>query len=457
MGEHAALGARATWLPRLMLALGVAALSAPAAGAAGLVGARAASRVAMAANVSVDAVRLESAGQSTKLIFDLSDTVEVRAFPLANPDRIVVDLREVAFHVPPMLARPAFERRGRGAALPIAPGLITSYRFGQFAPGHSRVIIDLKEPARIVRAEAQAGTQTVPARLVIELAPTDRASFETAAAAANVFGLTAKKPQPATVSAPVPLNKPVIVLDPGHGGIDLGASSARGDIEKNIVLDFAQTLAAKLDSGGRYKVVLTRGADVFIPLAERVQIARDANAALFVSIHADTLYENHVQGATIYTVSERASDAEAARLADKENQADAAAGISSSEDVAEVQDILQDLTRRETKAYSHVFSRTLVALWKNAANLNKNPQRSAGFRVLKALDVPSVLLELGYLSNEKDLANLVSPEWREKAAGTLAASIDSFFAQRKVETATVSPDAVAKVALPVEPAAAAAH
>jgi len=169
MGEHAALGARATWLPRLMLALGVAALSAPAAGAAGLVGARAASRVAMAANVSVDAVRLESAGQSTKLIFDLSDTVEVRAFPLANPDRIVVDLREVAFHVPPMLARPAFERRGRGAALPIAPGLITSYRFGQFAPGHSRVIIDLKEPARIVRAEAQAGTQTVPARLVIEL------------------------------------------------------------------------------------------------------------------------------------------------------------------------------------------------------------------------------------------------------------------------------------------------
>jgi N-acetylmuramoyl-L-alanine amidase len=253
--------------------------------------------------------------------------------------------------------------------------------------------------------------------------------------------------------APAPTNKPVIVLDPGHGGVDLGASSGHGDIEKDIVLDFATALAAKLESQGRYKVVLTRGADVFIPLNERVQIARDANAALFVSIHADTLYEGHVQGATVYTVSERASDAEAARLADKENQADAAAGVVT-EDVAEVHDILQDLTRRETRAYSHMFSRTLVALWKNAAQLNKNPQRSAGFRVLKALDVPSVLLELGYLSNEKDLANLVSPEWRDKAAGTLAGAIDSFFAQRNIDTATVSPDALAKVAVPADPVAA---
>jgi N-acetylmuramoyl-L-alanine amidase len=293
----------------------------------------------------------------------------------------------------------------------------------------------------------------LPPRLLIELAPTDRQSFDTAAAAANVFGLSAKKPQIAALPAQGPSSKPVIVLDPGHGGVDLGASSAHGDIEKDIVLDFATALAAKLESQGRYKVVLTRGADVFIPLNERVQIARDANAALFVSIHADTLYEAHVQGATVYTVSERASDSEAARLADKENQADAAAGVVT-EDVAEVHDILQDLTRRETRAYSHMFSRTLVALWKKAAQLNKNPQRSAGFRVLKALDVPSVLLELGYLSNEKDLANLVSPEWREKAAGTLAGAIDSFFAQRNIGTATIPPDAVVKVGLPVDAAAA---
>jgi N-acetylmuramoyl-L-alanine amidase len=333
--------------------------------------------------------------------------------------------------------------------------LVTSYRFGQFAAGHSRIIIDLAGPARIVRAETQRATGTAPAQLIIELAETDRQAFDTAAAAANVFGLSAKKPQVIAAVASAPSAKQVIVLDPGHGGVDYGASSAHADAEKDIVLDFATTLAAKLESQGRYKVVLTRGSDVFIPLEERVQIARDAKAALFVSIHADTITERHVQGATIYTVSERASDTEAARLADKENQSDAAAGVVGPEEVAEVHDILQDLTRRETRAYSHVFARTLVSLWKNAGQLNKNPQRSAGFRVLKALDVPSVLLELGYLSNEKDLADLVSPEWREKAAGTVAASIASFFAQRNVETATIPPDAVAKVALPVEPAAAA--
>ncbi|MEA2842120.1 MAG: N-acetylmuramoyl-L-alanine amidase [Methylobacteriaceae bacterium] len=465
MGEGVALGARATRSrARLAFALASPIIFLAGAGhAAGLIGARAASRstltdsvsAAALTDVSATAVRLESTPQSTQLVFDLSGRVEARAFPIANPDRIVIDLPEIAFHVPPLIAGSTLGRRGRGGTLPAASGLVTSYRFGQFAPGHSRVIIDLNAPARIVRAETQPGTEAVPARLVIELAPTDRASFETAASAANVFGLSAKKPQPAAVSTPAASTKPVIVLDPGHGGVDLGASSVHGDIEKNIVLDFATTLAARLESQGRYKVVLTRGSDVFVPLPERVQIARDANAALFVSIHADTLNEGHVQGATVYTVSDRASDAEAGRLADKENQSDAAAGVVGSEDIAEVHDILQDLTRRETRAYSHVFSRTLVSLWKNAGQLNKNPHRSAGFRVLKALDVPSVLFELGYLSNEKDLAGLVSPEWREKAAGTLATAIDSFFAQRNVETATVSPDAIAKVSVPADPATAA--
>jgi N-acetylmuramoyl-L-alanine amidase len=466
MGEGVALGARAT-RSRARFAFVLASpiiLFAGDGHAAGLIGARAASRSALTnsvsaaalTDVSATAVRLESTPQSTKLVFDLSGRVDARAFPIANPDRIVVDLPEIAFHVPPLIAGSTLGRRGRGGGMaPSAAGLVTSYRFGQFAPGHSRVIIDLSAPARIVRAETQPGTEAVPARLVIELAPTDRANFETAASAANVFGLSAKKPQPTAVSAPASSTKPVIVLDPGHGGVDLGASSVHGDIEKNIVLDFATTLAARLESQGRYKVVLTRGSDVFVPLPERVQIARDANAALFVSIHADTLNEGHVQGATVYTVSDRASDAEAGRLADKENQSDAAAGVVGSEDIAEVHDILQDLTRRETRAYSHVFSRTLVSLWKNAGQLNKNPQRSAGFRVLKALDVPSVLFELGYLSNEKDLAGLVSPEWREKAAGTLANAIDSFFAQRNVETATVSPGAIAKVSVPADPATAA--
>ncbi len=197
------------------------------------------------------------------------------------------------------------------------------------------------------------------------------------------------------------------------------------------MLDFAKALAPKLDADGRYQAVLTRADDSFISLGERVRMARDRKASLFVSIHADTLAEaEDVSGATVYTASDRASDAEAARVAEKENQADAAAGLDRAEDVSEVSDILFDLTRRETRAYSHVFAHTLLNYWKVAGKLNKNPQRSAGFRVLKAPDVPSVLLELGYLSNEKDDLTLSSPSWREKAVGRMTEAINAFFAER---------------------------
>jgi N-acetylmuramoyl-L-alanine amidase len=211
-------------------------------------------------------------------------------------------------------------------------------------------------------------------------------------------------------------------------------------MEKDIVFDFAKTLAANLESTGRYRIILTRATDVFIPLGERVRIARTANAALFVSIHADTLSdEPGVSGATVYTVSDKASDAEAARVAEKENQADLVAGLEGREDQSDVSDILFDLTRRETRAYSHVFARTLVGHWKDIGRLNKNPHRSAGFKVLKAPDVPSVLLELGYLSSEKDLAGLVTPAWRLKAASTVARAIDQFFRARGGREQTVAP------------------
>ncbi|GAC1333331.1 MAG: N-acetylmuramoyl-L-alanine amidase [Beijerinckiaceae bacterium] len=419
--------------------------------AAGLIGARAASHGATP--VAAEAVHFESLGDGARLVFDVTGPLDAHAFPLANPDRIIVDLPEITFHIDPATGRPLAGRKTKPGEAQAAPsGLIASYRFGQFAPGRSRIIIDLTKPARIVRVEMQPAGETGAGHLIIELASTDRQSFAAAASAASTFGLTAKRVPTLTRSTPAASPKPVIVLDAGHGGIDFGALSAHGDIEKTVVLEFARALAARLEAQGRYKVVLTRNSDVFIPLGERVQIAREANAALFVSIHADTLREGHVQGATVYTVSERASDAEAARLADKENRSDDIAGIVGSDDVAEVHDILQDLTRRETRAYSHVFARTLVSLWKNAGQLNKNPQRSAGFKVLKALDVPSVLLELGYLSSAKDLAALTSPTWREKAASTVAGAIDAFFAQRTVETATVGTGAVARDPLGKGPA-----
>jgi N-acetylmuramoyl-L-alanine amidase len=305
--------------------------------------------------------------------------------------------------------------------------LINSYRFGQLGPGKSRIIIELGSPARIVRAICDPSADGAGPRLVIELTKTDRASFKAAVESSRpARAEQARTADAAPAKAAAAASKPVVMIDPGHGGIDSGAM-VNGLVEKDLVFDFATALAAKLRADARFTTVLTRTDDSFIPLSGRVKMARDSNAALFVSIHADILSESDVAGATVYTVSDRASDAEAARVAEKENQSDALAGVEGGEEASGVSDILFDLTRRETRAYSHVFARTLTNYWKVAGRLNKNPQRSAGFRVLKAPDVPSVLLELGYLSNRKDDASLSSAEWREKAAGRVADAIGVFF------------------------------
>ena len=225
---------------------------------------------------------------------------------------------------------------------------------------------------------------------------------------------------------------PVVVIDPGHGGIDPGASGPSGVVEKDVVLGFATLLADKLQATGRYTVVMTRRDDTFVSLGDRVRAARDRGAALFVSVHADTLSANAgVTGATVYTASDRASDAEAARVAETENRADAAAGLEAAPETPGVNDILFDLTRRETRTYAHVFQRTLTGYWRKIAQLNKNPERSAGFVVLKAPDVPSVLLELGYLSSDKDVQNLTSAAWRDTATGSVVKAVDAFFAPRQ--------------------------
>lgn len=389
------------------------------------------------------AVHIESSGKNVRLVFDLSTAVPVKAFVLADPKRVVVDLPEVDFEIDPQVGQPAeLARRRAGARARSAVGrapaaLIVAYRFGLFAPGRSRIVIDLGGPARIAQAtcERAAGQGS---HLVIELAPTDEASFAAAARAARAA-------QAAAMPAPVPVTprhakdaRPTIVLDPGHGGLDSGAVGGRGIVEKQIVLAFAKELAAKLRASGRYKVVMTRTSDVFVPLDERVQLARNANAALFISIHADILRGAgaSVSGATVYTESDRASDAEAAQVAESENRADAIAGVDHQNHPSDVSDILLDLARRETRTYSNVFARTLVKYWRRTARLNKNPHRSAGFVVLKAPDIPSVLLELGYLSNRKDVADLRSPEWRAKAAKAVVRSIDSFFARRKPRAPT---------------------
>jgi N-acetylmuramoyl-L-alanine amidase len=287
-----------------------------------------------------------------------------------------------------------------------------------------------------------------PARLVLELEEVDQPAFLQALDVAHVDPpppAAADAPPAPTAPATVPViapavrtdPRPVVVIDPGHGGIDNGTQSGV-QAEKNLVLAFGLALRDRLEKSGKYRVVMTRSDDTFIPLNDRVRIAREQGAALFVSVHADALpkKEGEAQGATIYTLSDKASDVEAERLAETENRADAIGGVNLTDEPTEVADILIDLAQRETRTFSNRFARVLMTVMKNTARMHKRPLKSAGFRVLKAPDVPSVLVELGYVSNKGDLEHLTSEKWRDRNAGAMAQAIDAFLSRR---LATVVP------------------
>jgi N-acetylmuramoyl-L-alanine amidase len=364
--------------------------------------------IALDARVAGDANR-------TRLVIDLNKKIEVRAYTIANPNRVVIDLPDVSFDLPV----------GAGKQ---ARGLVSAFRYGQFAQGKARIVVDLREPVRIDKTFVLAAVDDQPARLVIDLVRTDAASFLKNA-------LVIEQPKTLAPKA-LPKRDPsdtrrVIVLDPGHGGPDVGAQAKTGDDEKEVVLEVAKKLREQLLKTGRYRVVMTRDDDYFVPLDERVAIARSNAAALFISIHADSLSKGmgEASGATIYTLSERASDAEAQKLADNENDSDKRAGYLSQQP-DDIANILFDLAQRDTKNHSALFARTLVGSLKNAARLHKSPLRSAGFVVLKSPDVPSVLLELGYLSSPEDLKQMTSEAWREKVTLSIVEAIDKFFAGR---------------------------
>jgi N-acetylmuramoyl-L-alanine amidase len=368
--------------------------------------------------VATDA-RLAGDATRTRMIVDLSRPIGITAFTLADPYRIIVDMPQVTFALG--------ARTGESGR-----GLIKAFRYGLVMQGGSRIVIDATGPVRVDKAFVLDATEGQPARLVLDLVSIDRASFmRTVVLEANQRRAPeARKPDQAKPSND---SRPLIVLDPGHGGPDNGAIAENGEMEKDIVLEFAQALSERLEKSGKYRVAMTRTDDRFIALGERVRTARGQGAALFVSIHADTLVarsENDVRGATVYTVSDTASDVEAARLAEAENKADAIAGVDLSSEPEEVADILIDLTQRETKNFSHHFARTVVGELKSSAKLHKHPLKSAGFKVLKAPDVPSVLIELGYMSNKDDLKLMTSEKWRGKTAGAIAQAVNTFFATR---------------------------
>ena len=363
--------------------------------------------------------RLAGDKARTRFIADLSKQVDVNVFALGDPYRVIVDLPEVNFQMP---AGMGTEKRG----------LITGYRFGLFAPGKSRIVIDVSGPFLVDKSFVLGPRADQPARLVVDLVPTDRKTFlaklrdtNAVPAADNVVAQKASLPV-AAINA-----KPVVVIDPGHGGIDPGTRSPEGITEKEVVLAFAKTLREKLAAKGQYEVVLTREDDRFIPLRDRVEFAQKRNARLFVSVHADYFPKaNEARGATVYTLSEQASDDEAKELAAKENFSDAIAGVELPSDSDEVvANILVDLAQRETQNRSITFAKTIVGEM-GKSNLHTKALRSAGFRVLKAPDVPSVLLELGFLSHPDDEKRLTSESWRATIADKVVTAIDGYFAKR---------------------------
>jgi N-acetylmuramoyl-L-alanine amidase len=374
-------------------------------------------------NVVATDMRVGGDDKQTRVVVDLSRKIDVAAFTLADPYRVVVDLPQVTFKLP---ANATDQTRG----------LVKAFRYGLIMQGGSRIVLDTKGPVRLEKSFVLDVAEGQPARLVLDLAPTDRASFLRNIALENRPTHTSSIKPSETPPKPDGDTRPLIVLDPGHGGIDNGTKGSGGELEKDVVLAFAQTLREKLEAGGKYRVAMTRSDDTFIPLAERVRFARGRSAALFVSIHADALPRNEGQaeGATVYTLSENASDAEAARLAEAENKADVIAGVDLTAEPDDVANILVDLAQRETKTFSTQFARTVVGELKTAARMHKHPLKSAGFKVLTAPDVPSVLIELGYMSTKEDLKQLTSAAWRARTAQALVQAIDGFFTPRVAGT-----------------------
>lgn len=376
--------------------------------------------------------RLAGDAKQTRFILDLDKAIQFRAFSLADPYRVIVDLPQVSFQLP----------AGVGVT---GRGLVKAFRYGLVMPGGSRIVFDLTGPAKIAKSYVLEAANGQPPRLVLEFEEVDRTAFVQSLAPENrpelrpaIAEANAAVAQPDAPAAPKPApgppdKRPVVVIDPGHGGVDNGTQAGGGDImEKNLVLGFGLALRDRIEKSGKYRVVMTRTDDTFVPLGDRVKIARSESAALFVSIHADALRrgEGDAQGATIYTLSDKASDSEAERLADTENKSDAIGGVSLADEPTEVADILIDLVQRETKTFSNRFARVLMGEMKTTVRMHKHPLKSAGFRVLKAPDVPSVLVELGYVSNKGDLEHLVSENWRNRTVGAMAQAIDAFLAKR---------------------------
>jgi len=375
----------------------------------------------------VIALRLREEEERARVVVELSDPVAVQVFTLTEPNRVVIDMPEVLWS-------------GADNALPTGRGIVQSYRYGLFREGNSRFVIDLNSPVGVTAPRVLPPENGFGFRLMLDLFPIAIEEFAANAGWPHAFRGAASFGQPPAGLDGAPLpdaaepaisnsgGKRVIVVDAGHGGIDPGTHGLSGLQEKIVVLAVAKKLRDTLESTGRYVVHLTRESDLFIPLRGRVAIARAANADLFLSLHVDSHDRQDIRGATVYTLSEDASDREAARLAEKENMSDVIAGIDLASEDNPVASILIDLAQRDTMNRSIRFAETVLMNLSQSTYVRPTaPRRSAGFAVLKAPDVPAVLIELGYLTNQNDESEMATEAWRSRIAGSITSAIDGHF------------------------------
>ncbi|MBX3446950.1 MAG: N-acetylmuramoyl-L-alanine amidase [Parvibaculaceae bacterium] len=386
-----------------------------------------------AGGAGVTSIRLGDHGDQTRFVMEFAgeNVADYRVFTLADPYRVVIDIKGVPFN---LAETPATK----------SMGVVTGYRYGRFGADTWRVVIDAGQPVEVARNFVLDPQSGFGRRVVLDLAPTDMATFmRTAGLPDGTPDTAAEAAAELAAVAAVPISPPaqrverrrIVVIDAGHGGVDPGALGRSGVKEKNVTLAFARQFADELRATGRYDVHLTRDNDIFIPLRERVAIARRKQADLFISIHADAIQRPDVRGLSVYTLSETASDAEAAALARKENQSDMIAGLDLQGETPEVTGILIDLAQRETKNYSSRFARSLVDYAGQSTKTLDPAHRFAGFVVLKAPDVPSVLVELGFLTNHEDEKLLTSSTWRAGMAKTMTRAVDRYFGDRMAEMA----------------------
>ncbi len=366
-----------------------------------------------------NAARIIGDEARTRVVLDFNAEPEFEVHYLDSPARIVVDLPAVSFAFPTNDLK--------------ATGLFSDIRFGSMGEGSARLVLTAKKPVQVAIAKVQPEEGGKVFRFVLDTEIASKQKFADLLKNQDWQALA-----PATTASVTPdiiQTSPrqsdfVIAVDAGHGGIDAGAKGGvSGTDEKVITLSFAKQLTDRLNRLPGIKAFLTRDDDTFLALSERVTIARQHSANLFISVHADTLSQKGIRGATVYTISDRASDRMAQNLAERENLSDQIAGVTVSNAQPEVADILLDLTRRETQAFSVTLAENIVSSFEGQVGLINNPHRYAGFQVLRAHDVPSVLLELGFLSNPEDEKLLLDESWRDKVAERLAEAVTKYRAQ----------------------------